>query len=86
MAMLLRFTVRLNPFTFHLQPYSCLFAESGEARETFGGKLTPDFIVEKLGHSNFSGKISTLDGFDMNFQFSGRNQTIGNAAVVHPWC
>ena len=29
--------------------------ESGEARETFGGKLTPDFIVEKLGHSNFSG-------------------------------
>jgi hypothetical protein len=31
--------------------------ESGEARETFGGKLTPDFIVEKLGHSNFSGIV-----------------------------
>ncbi|CAF4723384.1 unnamed protein product, partial [Rotaria sp. Silwood2] len=36
--------------------YAVEIQESGEARETFGGKLTPDFIVEKLGHSNFSGK------------------------------
>jgi len=34
------------------------YVESGEAREAFGGKLTADFIVEKLGHSDFSGKYS----------------------------
>jgi hypothetical protein len=39
--------------------YSLVFLiESGEAREAFGGKLTPDFIVEKLGNSNFSGMNS----------------------------
>jgi hypothetical protein len=50
--------------------------ESGEARETFGGKLTPDFIVEKLGHSNFS-EIKQLElpqcsirGVELNNQFS----------------
>ncbi|UJR26994.1 hypothetical protein I4U23_008301 [Adineta vaga] len=49
--------------------------ESGEARETFGGKLTADFIVEKLGHSDFSDikhlelPQSSIRGVELNAQF-----------------
>lgn len=55
--------------------FVCLLLESGEARETFGGKLTPDFIVEKLGHSNFSEikqlelPQSSIRGVELNNQF-----------------
>lgn len=27
--------------------------EGNLAKDTFGGRLTPDFVAEKLGHSNF---------------------------------
>ncbi|KAK3093172.1 hypothetical protein FSP39_012192 [Pinctada imbricata] len=27
--------------------------EGNQAKDTFGGRLTPDFVAEKLGHSNF---------------------------------
>ena len=36
--------------------YHCLHQDSSEgnnARDLFGGRLTPDFVAEKLGHSNF---------------------------------
>ncbi|CAF1195882.1 unnamed protein product [Didymodactylos carnosus] len=34
--------------------YAVEIQESGEARETFGGKLTADFIVEKMGHTSLN--------------------------------
>ncbi|XP_066913375.1 leucine-rich repeat-containing protein 9-like [Clytia hemisphaerica] len=44
---------------YHLQSLKALdgipvnFTEGGMAKDTFGGKLSTDFIAEKLGHSNF---------------------------------
>jgi hypothetical protein len=72
------------------------FLESGEARETFGGKLTPDFIVEKLGHSNFS-EIKQLElpqcsirGVELNNQFIAlkcvnleHNQLTNFSGLIH---
>ena len=70
--------------------------ESGEARETFGGKLTPDFIVEKLGHSNFSEikqlelPQSSIRGVELNNQFQAlkcvnleHNQLTNFSGLVH---
>ena len=70
--------------------------ESGEARETFGGKLTPDFIVEKLGHSNFSEikqlelPQSSIRGVELNNQFQSlkcvnleHNQLTNFSGLVH---
>lgn len=34
--------------------------EGGVAKDTFGGRLTPDFVAEKLGHSNFE-EVRELD-------------------------
>ncbi|CAF3373605.1 unnamed protein product [Rotaria socialis] len=70
--------------------------ESGEAREVFGGKLTPDFIVEKLGHSNFS-EIKQLElpqcairGVELNIQFIAlkcvnleHNQLTNFSGLIH---
>ncbi|CAF3420460.1 unnamed protein product [Rotaria sp. Silwood1] len=70
--------------------------ESGEARETFGGKLTPDFIVEKLGNSNFS-EIKQLElpqcsirGVELNIQFISlkcvnleHNQLTNFSGLIH---
>jgi Leucine-rich repeat (LRR) protein len=44
---------------FHLQTLQCLdgigieVAECNLARETFGGRLTQDFIADRIGHANF---------------------------------
>ena len=35
-------------------------SEGNIAKDTFGGRLTPDFIAEKLGHSTFS-EVRELD-------------------------
>ncbi|CAF3540202.1 unnamed protein product [Adineta steineri] len=70
--------------------------ESGEAREAFGGKLTPDFIVEKLGHSDFS-EIKNLElpqssirGVELNAQFPAlkcinleHNQLTNFSGLIH---
>ena len=71
-------------------------SESGEARETFGGKLTPDFIVEKLGHSNFLEikqlelPQSSIRGVDLNNQFRAlkcinleHNQLTNFSGLIH---
>ena len=34
--------------------------EGNLAKDTFGGRLTPDFITERLGHANFQ-EIRELD-------------------------
>ena len=34
--------------------------EGSQARDTFGGRLTPDFVAERLGHANFT-DIRELD-------------------------
>ena len=35
-------------------------SEGGVAKDTFGGRLTPDFVAEKLGHSTFH-EVRELD-------------------------
>ncbi|CAF0783988.1 unnamed protein product [Adineta ricciae] len=70
--------------------------ESGEARETFGGKLTADFIVEKLGNSNFSDikhlelPQSSIRGVELNAQFPAlkcvnleHNQLTSFSGLIH---
>ena len=39
--------------------------EGNNAKDMFGGRLTPDFVAEKLGHSNF------LDVREMDLPNSG---------------
>lgn len=38
--------------------------ECENAKDVFGGRLTPDMVAEKLGHSNYS------DVVDLNLQSS----------------
>ena len=35
-------------------------SEGGQAKDTFGGKLTQDFVAERLNHSNFN-DVKELD-------------------------
>ena len=35
-------------------------SEGGTAKDAFGGRLTQDFVAEKLGHSNFH-EVRELD-------------------------
>lgn len=58
---------------YHLQNLKVLdgtrvdFTEGGIAKDTFGGKLSTDFIAEKLGHSNFL-ELCELDLPNCNLQ------------------
>lgn len=52
--------------------------ECENAKDVFGGRLTPDMVAEKLGHSNYS------DVVDLNLQSSAiRSLSIVYCVVVH---
>ena len=49
---------------FRIRNFCCIFIqeamEGNLAKDTFGGRLTPDFIAERMGHANFQ-EIKELD-------------------------